>query len=314
MCPLRPGPQATQLDEYRQSNHCWGLIYLPNNGLTDTGRRLLEKAEDSRSEFTGIEEDMAELSDSVGSFVVVAAKQANSAVRRNSNASSLRRRSDAAVESGKKHAVALDLENYRKKIQRNILEELGYESIDLWRCAIRMLTYAKVVMLGHEQPDESPLPMVDRTDPIVQMMETHMYACRMMAAPSAPGQPVFSVTGVSKKEPSALEVEAWPSLPTQSAKSEPRRKSIPAVIKEENGYELDLDLPGNMPEAVWKDILVQAAGGEAILSDAQQNAIIGCARDRTTPMVEKSAVGKPKTFKLWWILERMNCLAYEMKE
>lgn len=81
MCPLRPGPQATQLDEYRQSNHCWGLIYLPNNGLTDTGRRLLEKAEDSRSEFTGIEEDMAELSDSVGSFVVVAAKQANSAVR-----------------------------------------------------------------------------------------------------------------------------------------------------------------------------------------------------------------------------------------
>ncbi|GME47499.1 Leucine rich repeat domain-containing protein [Neofusicoccum parvum] len=144
MCPLRPGPQATQLDEYRQRSHCWGLVYLPNDNLTETGRRLLGKAEDSRSEFTGIEEDMAELqhSDSVGSFVVVGAKQASAG---------LRRRSDAAVDPSKKHAVALDVENYRKKIQRNILEDLGYDSIDLWRCAVKMLTYAKAVMLGHEQ-------------------------------------------------------------------------------------------------------------------------------------------------------------------
>lgn len=83
MCPMRPGPQAAQLDEYRHRNNCWGLVYLPNDKLTDTGRRLLEKAEDSRSEFTGIEEDMAELqySGSVESFVVVGAKQANSGQR-----------------------------------------------------------------------------------------------------------------------------------------------------------------------------------------------------------------------------------------
>ncbi|EKG13138.1 hypothetical protein MPH_09713 [Macrophomina phaseolina MS6] len=311
MCPLRPGPQATQLDEYRHRSHCWGLVYLPNDGLTDTGRRLLEKAEDCRSEFTGIEEDMAELSGSVGSFVVVGAKQASSAIRRNSNAS-LRRRSDVATEPGKKHAVALDVENYRKKIQRNILEDLGYESIDLWRCAVKMLTYAKFVMLGHEQADDSPLPVVDRTDPVVQRMEKHMYASRMTAASSVSGQPVLSITGVSR-EPNTLDVETWPALPTSGA-TEPRKITVPVIIKDENDCKIDQTILENMSGAAWKEVLVQAAGGEGILSDAQQNAIINYARDRRTPMVEKSAIGKPKPFKLWWILERMSCLAYDMKE
>lgn len=80
MCSLRPGPQAAQLDEYRQRNHCWGLVYLPNENLTETGLRLLGKAEDSRSAFTGIVDDFG-LSDSVGSFVMVDAKQANSGLR-----------------------------------------------------------------------------------------------------------------------------------------------------------------------------------------------------------------------------------------
>ncbi|KAL1630215.1 hypothetical protein SLS54_001075 [Diplodia seriata] len=338
MCPLKPGPQAAQLDEYRHRNHCWGLVYLPNENLTDTGLRLLGKAEDARSEFAGIIDDHG-LTDSIGSFVMVDAKQANSGLRyvttschdisesgksldplsntmshrRVSNASSLRRRADSAAEPGKKHAIALDIENYRKKIQRNILEELDYDSIDLWRCAVKMLTYAKVVMLGHEQGDDSPLPQVDRADPIMQMMQTHLFACHMTAIPSAHGDPVLAVTGTTP-EFTQLDVDAWPSLPTPAGKSAPQRATIPVAIREENGYERDSDLLGEIPEHVWKDILVQAAGGHQILSNAQQNAIVGYARGRTTVTLEKSELGKPRPFKLWWILERMGCLAYETKD
>ncbi|KAL1652232.1 hypothetical protein SLS58_000359 [Diplodia intermedia] len=312
MCPLKPGPQAAQLDEYRHRNHCWGLVYLPNENLTDTGLRLLGKAEDARSDFTGIVDDHG-LSESIGSFEMVDAKQANSGLRRASNASSLRKRSDSAAEPGKKHAIALDIENYRKKIQRNILEELGYDSIDLWRCAVKMLTYAKVLVLGHEQGDDSPLPQVDRADPIMQMMQTHLFACHMTAIPSAHGDPVLAVTGTTP-EFTQLDLDAWPSLPTPASKSAPQRTTIPVAIREENGYERDSDLLGEIPEHVWKDILVQAAGGHQILSNAQQTAIVGYARDRTTVTLEKSELGKPRPFKLWWILERMGCLAYEIKD
>ncbi|KAK0664651.1 hypothetical protein DIS24_g257 [Lasiodiplodia hormozganensis] len=312
MCPLRPGPQAAQLDEYRQRNHCWGLVYLPNENLTETGLRLLGKAEDSRSEFTGIVDDFG-LSDSVGSFVMVDAKQANSGLRRSSNASSIRRRSDSVAEPGKKHAIALDIENYRKKIQRNILEELGYDSIDLWRCAVKMLTYAKVLMLNHEQGEDSPLPIVDRADPIMQMMQTHLFASRMVATPSAHGDPVLAVTETTP-EFTQLDVESWPSLPAPVGKPAPQKTSIHVAIEEEDGYERDSDLLGEIPEHVWKDILVQAAGAHHILSNAQQDAIVHYARDRTTARLEKGELGKPRPFKLWWILERMGCLAYEIKD
>lgn len=175
-----------------------------------------------------------------------------------------------------------------------------------------MLTYAKFVMLGHEQADDSPLPVVDRTDPVVQRMEKHMYASRMTATSSVSGQPVLSITGVSR-EPNTLDVETWPALPTSGA-TEPRKITVPVIIKDENDCKIDQTILEDMSGAAWKEVLVQAAGGEGILSDAQQNAIINYARDRRTPMVEKSAIGKPKPFKLWWILERMSCLAYDMKE
>lgn len=168
-------------------------------------------------------------------------------------------------------------------------------------------------MLGHEQAENSPLPVVERSDPIVQMMETHLYACRMMVTPSVVGEPVLAVTSVGPK-PAELELEAWPTLPSLAGKSSPRRTTIPGVVREEDGYERDSDLPGDLPAEVWKEILVQAAGGERILSDAQQKAIVHYARDTTAPMLEKGEMGKPKPFKLWWILERMGCLTYQLKE
>ena len=50
MCQLKPGPVATQLGEYNHRTHCWGLVYVPNEGLTDAGVKLLALAENARKQ------------------------------------------------------------------------------------------------------------------------------------------------------------------------------------------------------------------------------------------------------------------------
>ena len=77
MCQLKPGPIATQLGEYNHRTHCWGLVYVPNEGLTDAGVKLLALAEDARKQLNNsfaTPEDASEVSKD--SWLMVDPKQA----------------------------------------------------------------------------------------------------------------------------------------------------------------------------------------------------------------------------------------------
>jgi hypothetical protein len=76
MCQLKPGI-ATQLDKYNHRTHCWGLVYVPNEGLTDAGVKLLALAEDARKQLNSsfaTPEDASEVSKD--SWLMVDPKQA----------------------------------------------------------------------------------------------------------------------------------------------------------------------------------------------------------------------------------------------
>ncbi|KAK7605641.1 hypothetical protein IWX49DRAFT_244814 [Phyllosticta citricarpa] len=320
MCPLKAGPQATQLDDYQDKSGCWGIVYLPNDALTDIGLNLLDKAEDARREFTGIEEEMAYIpgNGSQESFVMVNGQQpdedegstplSRDALRRMSNAlDHLRRR---PTQDHRKHSVGLDIENYRKKIQRSTLEQCGYDSVDLWRSALKMLAYARV-MFNHAQDEHSPLPVVDRL-PIIQLMDTHMNGPCTTASSQEHAPPAATTASSANSESKPLHT-TYPVLQCKGAKSICQRTTIPTILEENDGFERDPNLLGELPEDLWQGITLLAAGGADILSEQQQKAVIYYARDKTSDELEKGDLGKPEAAQLWWILQRMGCLAYEMR-
>ncbi|KAK8195202.1 uncharacterized protein BKA78DRAFT_351105 [Phyllosticta capitalensis] len=344
MLPLKSGPQATQLDEYNEKSRCWGVVYLPNDALTDNGLKLLEKAEEARAEFAGIEEEEHPTNGSTESFVLVENQEADdsstpSEPRRSPTLPSFKRRTH---DNSKRHG-GLDIENYRKKIQRSTLEQSGYDSVDLWRCGLKMLAYARVVMFGRAQEEHSPLPVVDRMEPIMQMMSTYLNAASASAptitpcAPSSTGTiapslaatahsitpcaltstnlnvPSLPVTECSITPQPPLDYTAVTTLNGSGGKSNLPRTTIPTIFEEDDRHERDTCLPGELPEEIWQQITLQAAGGENVLSEHQQKAIISYARSNTASELEKGDLGKTEAAQLWWILERMGCLAYEVR-
>ena len=65
------------MDEYNHRTHCWGLVYVPNEGLTDAGVKLLALAEDARKQLNNsfaTPEDASEVSKD--SWLMVDPKQA----------------------------------------------------------------------------------------------------------------------------------------------------------------------------------------------------------------------------------------------
>ncbi|KAK8173794.1 hypothetical protein IWX90DRAFT_476363 [Phyllosticta citrichinensis] len=320
MCPLKAGPQANQLDEYHLRTGCWGVVYLPNNALTDNGLKLLDKAEDARREFTGIEEEMGYLpsNGSQESFVMVSDQQVDEDERSTlSSRDTLRRMSNAldilrrrSTHDHRKHSVGLDIENYRKKIQRSTLEQCGYDSVDLWRCALKMLAIARV-LFNRVRDENSPLPVVDRM-PIMQMMDTHLNASSA-AASSEADLPHPSATDSFATAELNSNHATYQVAQCKAAKFIHQNTTVPTILEENDDFERDPDLVGELPEDLWQGITLQAAGGKDIVSEQQQRAIIYYARDKASEELEKGDLGKPEAAQLWWILQRIGCLAYEMR-
>ncbi|KAI9714431.1 MAG: hypothetical protein M1820_000392 [Bogoriella megaspora] len=78
-----------------------------------------------------------------------------------------------------------------------------------------------------------------------------------------------------------------------------------------NGYR-DTTLPKDLPMPLLQDILVRAAGA-GVLTERQQQSVMAYAQNMETLAEECKMLGKPKSSQIWWALNEMDCLAYEIK-
>ncbi|KAF2089326.1 hypothetical protein K490DRAFT_54942 [Saccharata proteae CBS 121410] len=328
LCPLRSNSQAVQLDEENHKNHCWGLVYLPNKNISDTGHKLLQHAEENRVDFTGIEHDIADgnVPSSMGSFVTVAASPMAPATRRSSHGSS-------EAEREKKHAVNMSLENYRHKVQRSVLDWPGYRSVELWRCALKMLAYARAVLItnGQDSFEKTPSSLTVQY-PLAQLTSTHAYVSRMLATSTDAPEPIFGVTGVSD-EPTIPQVPDFsnstsdkknynnpPSLLQQqimdsrnAAAATTHTTTLHARIEASDHNDREPDNLGQLPHDVWRHILTLVSQGYGVLSEEQQVAIMEYAKDPANRDFEKSHLGMPECSQIWHIVDKMGCLEYLVK-
>jgi hypothetical protein len=85
----------------------------------------------------------------------------------------------------------------------------------------------------------------------------------------------------------------------------------PSPAPSEGFLAVGFDLPGNLPQNLWRNIIAMAADPDELLSTKQQRNIFNWAKTRDTLERERELIGKLRSLQIWRVLDGMECLAYE---
>ncbi|OCK81185.1 hypothetical protein K432DRAFT_326805 [Lepidopterella palustris CBS 459.81] len=330
MSHLKPGPIATQLDEMHHRTHCWGLVYAPNDNLTEAGSKLLGLIEESRKELNDSFATPDDVSERSKDWLIVDARQSTPVQRRRSGGmQSLKHRSsalstdsrkDSALSEGKR-VVSSDIESLRKKFQRNAIEKR--ERVDLWTAAVRMLVYSRYFFLRMRTEETSSGGQIKSTP-----KSRHSYSPTMLPSPPEESEPLYPIT-MAYKAPASPSVPIYSNTPHANgtngyrsvvqnkidiAMDRARQKIMPPNMERIERDNRNARNPGSLSNELWRRIIVQAAGAGGILTSEQQKKVIHWAGDSTElRTTAKEMKGKGLAVRIWCVLEKMDCLAYDMK-
>ncbi len=315
--PAKAGPSTQQLETYNANSGCQGIVYLPNEGISSAGARLLEIAEYAR-------ESLFEHSTIDVFTEEIAIRTSAARLRRASSvaAESLltgrapgRRRStlsmtgiELAASSIDGSALDAEFERARSKVQGNTLRDSGTRSVDLWRIAMKTLVLARAILLRPGEEQRTP------------STPTTQYATTLTTASSANGEPVLTVLGVSPTPmtPTVIYKDEDPSHKTNkthaptspSLASSLHASPLPISLQIDN-EEADEQLCG-LDKNLWTRIITDITDPNKILTGTQRMAIVDWAMDRDTLSRARELLGKPEYVKVWRTLEGVGCLAYDV--
>lgn len=219
--------------------------------------------------------------------------------------------------------TAVELERARSKIQGTLLKDSGTGSIEVWRTALQMLAMSRTILFDKGN--------------IVPEYFSFGGRSSHYNSPTRPGFSSFSPVPFSftnpqnaqfqQHDPHTLDVPAWytpnpatigdstprrdisnPPSPTQIVFPSPAKASE----QEEDQQKRPKDLPGNLPEDIWVQIITLATDPKDVLSAKQRRNVIGWARTSDTLERERELAGKPKPVQVWRLLEGLECLGCEV--
>ncbi|KAL8907007.1 MAG: hypothetical protein Q9171_006031 [Xanthocarpia ochracea] len=332
--PPRPGHQAQLLETYDNESGCRGLIYLPNDNVSISGRRILELSESVR-QFLLDDDRPAESPDYAQIHFGRRPSARKTSITQPSPAISVsgsRRRSGTKGEQEEftgSEAIHVELDRARSRIQGNTLKELGVQSNDLWRISLRMLGICRILCppkpprkeeaqvpkaeeehLSPLQPAKDPAQIANDTAfPALPKARTKPFVGYLdpWAPPLAPKGPDLPLTPQTKKQ--TLKIKTTTPSPFSVATTSPMAVSPKSSALSAQPYRTDL--PQGLPESVWARIVGEYLGADRFLSRYQQRAVLRWAVDRRTLAKEMESLGKPESAQIWKVLEGMGCLAYQ---
>ena len=315
-----------QLDVYDNNTGCQGMIYLPSNGFTTPGLRLLELCEGAR--FSLLDDDRpAQSPDAVQTHCRRASAPKKASVSHSSPftvAAGTRRRSGTKGENDELtdvEAVIAELDRARSRIQGNVLKDVGAQSNDLWRTALRMLRSCRMLCpIGREEYPQAPRtseasntsiqPIQEFDFPTLSKATQKPFVGYLdpFAPPLAAKNPNMPITpkAARKQQPPKLKTTAPNSL---SLTTSPTTTSPVAFASPLKSYKSDL--PHGLPEEAWARIMCLQLGADRFMSWNQQRNVLRWAVDRKTLARELESLGKPESAQIWKVLDGMGCLAYE---
>ncbi|KAL8655598.1 MAG: hypothetical protein Q9226_002981 [Calogaya cf. arnoldii] len=331
--PPKPGHQVQLLDSYDNETGCQGLIYLPNEQISSPGHRMLELSESARQCL--LDDDRPAQSPDFPHTHFSRSPSVRKASTTHSSPSttvsgSLRRSGTKGEqqELTRSEALHVEMDRARSRIQGNILKDIGVQSNDLWRTALRMLSICRILCPPKPPPEEVQIPKAEEVhlsppppvqDPVQKANDSAFPALPKArtkpfvgyldpwAPPLAPKSP--NVPGTPQPKKLSLKVKTTTSNP------HPTTTNSPKAVSPKTGalpvQPCKSDLPRGLPEKAWARIIGEYLAADRFMSRNQQRSVLQWAVDRRTLAKEMEWLGKPESAQIWKVLEGTGCLAYE---
>ncbi|KAL8667072.1 MAG: hypothetical protein Q9202_000994 [Teloschistes flavicans] len=312
-----------QMDHYDNETGCQGIIYLPNSGCSGPGLKMLELSETVRSFLVDDDRPPSSPESSRAQPRTTSTSRKPSATHACSAlvATGVRRRSGTRGEMedlNENEAIKIELDRARSRVQGETLKDVGVQSNDLWRTALRMLVVCRnLTTRQREHPQSQPTPEAKPNPPpptpdrnsstLPKPSKPFVGYLDPLVPPLAAKGPTQPSTPKSKKPLPKLKT-ATPS-PLSHAAASPTSASPKAGMLDIKPHRSDL--AKGLPEEVWAQIMDDCLDAHRFMSERQQQAVLRWAVDRSTLAREMESLGKPESVQIWKVLEGMGCLAYE---
>ena len=318
----KAGPPTHQLEEYNARSGCRGIVYFPNENISNAGRKALEWAEEVRTGRTGSLEDSAH--GRIGGpktphKLAGASRRPSDAPMTLINPSSpaQRRRTGSVAYSG--HGSG-ELDRARSRIQVQALRDMGTRSNDLWRKSLEFLSIARAILLRPNQ-DSS----YQKTKHTINQAEDLVDPKSWPSLPINPPKPRNTSNPLSPVNPNQIigakvfqrRVPVLDLSALMAGKPYISNQAKPPVEEKQEMPPPPLppreDKVKGVDDEIWRGIIELATEAQGIVSYNQQLIIIAWAKDRDTMLSERDSLGKAESAQIWKVLDAMGCLAYEIK-
>ncbi len=241
--------------------------------------------------------------------------------RRSSTLSSGVSRSDSYTNTAA--SATVELESFRKKIQRTTIEVLGAGKVQLWSAALKTLVCTRAILLGyhahagpHTFEQEPPRARHDSQSSHSAASEGPWGKAKHTLAIVEPKDPLsasqvidfgqkYPVSG-SSQQPSLLQL-ANQQIGSYGQSNTKEKK------RDDSGSYCDSNLPCSFPLHIWQRVISCAVDPSACLNEEQHMRVMFWGMDRSTLASERETLGKPDSVQIWKVLESMGCLAYDIK-
>ncbi|KAI9725860.1 MAG: hypothetical protein M1828_002489 [Chrysothrix sp. TS-e1954] len=227
------------------------------------------------------------------------------------------------VQTSTQEIVAL-----RNKIQRNIIENAGVESVALWSTALRYLKYVRRIFVRpeamvderrtpvvsrkpsstHDSEAFPPLPPVPATYASKLTLDTTADGKGTVMSPRTPAMPRVLKIGGRRTETSPQDSAYFESSRSFSVSSHLNTR-LPLATRRADDTEQSVI--GPLPRKAWELIIAHVADGPCILSHHHREAIMNYGESRRTLATEAEFRGNPDNVQIWRVLEAMSCLDYD---
>lgn len=211
-----------------------------------------------------------------------------------------------------------------------MIQGQGATTAAIWRTALRLLKYARQIMLDDTTDEQESLHATSASptqsirgaaayDDHVSSQQHSTYASRVVMNPASQSDSILSITSTSDS-------------PVKPAIFRPRKRrdsfsvgSDHSILEDSPSKTLSLDAPiemrpntpkqvkmiGPLPDTAWEIILGMLVDEEGVLSKRQRQAVLDYGRDRRTLQAEAESRGKADSVQTWKVLEAMSCLSYD---
>ncbi|KAF2193756.1 hypothetical protein K469DRAFT_652322 [Zopfia rhizophila CBS 207.26] len=310
---FKGGPVAACPDGNTLSNACCGLVYLPNNGLTENGRKLLSLAEDPRKDLLNFSTNLDNISEH-REWEVMDNKQGTPTKRQLSDKRRTSGRLNETSEDENGSRKSAEFDSFRRRIERIIMDQSL--NCELWVVSLKMLGIAREMVIKPYKPSpitqeapmdgRIPIPVLTLRRNMMSVNVAHHLPRGTRADDTPSPFPIFDIKEESPEQVRAD--EKWtPKYLTA------RRRLSQKTLKKMDRYETDSGNVGELSQALWRYVSSIAAGAEQILVKSQKDRIMKWAARRENVVGEKGLLGKARSYQKWTLLDNIGCLAYEIE-